>query len=119
MNPQLAPGLPRYEDKRKVKMSTMFAGLSGIQKHLKAVSEFFIKNQSTIRLDAAPTGYIPPSSLSVPSMPELLRRNRNWIVPRARDLSCGARRIRPVSVKYFSQVTIRPAILHGYTLDFT
>ena len=44
----------------KVKMSTMFAGLSGIQKHLKTVTEHFVKNQATIKLDAAPMGYTPP-----------------------------------------------------------
>ena len=136
-------------------MSTMFAGLSGIQKHLKTVTEHFVKNQATIKLDAAPMGYTPPKvcgsklygetearfkdlnraiqliahsprtkfscfdfplthllqTLAVHSMAELVHRNRNWVVPRARDLSCGARRIRPVAVKYFSRRTNGPVAL--------
>jgi hypothetical protein len=96
-HPDLVPGMPPFEDKRKLKMPTL-AGLDIFQTHIKAVAQYLKTNRSGLDIHKLilnfPEAYQAPMILRasdvVDDSPDF-SAGRSWMNPRIVDFTCEKR----------------------------
>ena len=94
-NKEMTPQMPKYQDDRKLKISTMFRGQSVLSTLLQKVHDFVTKHQSSIKWCSEDQEYVQPLGMQVRKQ-SAERPLRHFVAPRLDDCSKSIRQFRTV-----------------------
>jgi hypothetical protein len=106
----LSNRLPKYKDDRRFKL---LGSVDVNKKLLKAVAEQFSREQKIVVAEKKWVAFEAPATLCVAPAQELQSKLRVWTMPRATNLSCRQRSLKPLKVSAKSTVSATVATSNG------